>query len=91
MGMTDRGELESMRVGCAVLVGMALKDLALGMAAPEKPPVSGPGGAVANAPTPESAGTGRSTLSAAAATSSYNENMLFLAGGLMALYICQRE
>lgn len=79
---TDRGA-----VGTAVL----LEKLTVGTAAPEKLPVSGPGPAVANAFTPESAGMGATTLNASAATAAYDKKVSPVAGALMALREYERK
>lgn len=85
--MTDRGVLE-----------LAVPELPpgtdrvpVGTATPTKLPVRGPGPAVANAFTPESAGAGGATLDAAAASAAYDENVFPVAGGLMALQKYERE
>ncbi|OJT04627.1 hypothetical protein TRAPUB_4639 [Trametes pubescens] len=56
------------------------------MPAPEKPPVSGPGAAVAKAFTPVRAGTGAMTLDADFANLTNDEKVSPAAGALMALY-----
>lgn len=58
----------------------------VGTPAPEKPPVSGPGAAVAKAYTPVRAGTGALTVVAAFANLTYDEKVLPDAGAFMALY-----
>lgn len=58
----------------------------VGTPAPEKPPVSGPGAAVAKAFTPVRAGLGGFTVVAAFANLTYDEKVLPDAGAFMALY-----
>lgn len=73
-------------VGSAVLEKLLVETAAL-----VKMPMIGPGPAVANAFTPESAGMGATTLDAAAAIAAYDEKVLPMTGALMALREYERE